>query len=307
MQNNNVKEHVTDKETAAKIQMLYKKNYQIIIKEDLQDLNPTAIGEAELPAYRATDIRNQISSFLYHSCRGCGQLLLNGRSFVIKEGDFFIIPVGAEASLYCEVPWTYTWIGFTGTRASEFFSFPTVFTLPEDVADRLYDIGTPERNLASRLTSDLFLIHSKLRAPRQNEPDYIQKLVNKINVCYMQKLSVSQMAEELGINRRISLVYSKAGWAHPYRNISFGSVWQKRGVIFSQAILLRTLPSCADSETVLPSRAPLPARPVTLRMNGSMYPKSIPPIVPDNRLCPVLGSAVYPVMTAVYLTTVLYP
>ena len=201
MQNNNTKEHVTDKETAAKIQRLYKKNYQIIIKENLQDLNPTVIGEAELPAYRTTDIHNQINSFLYHSCRGWGQLLLNGHSFVIKEGDFFIIPVGAEASLYCEVPWTYTWIGFTGIRSSEFFSFPTVFTLPEDVADRLYDIGTPERNLASRLTSDLFLIHSKLRAPRQNEPDYIQKLVNKINACYMQKLSVSQMAEELGINR----------------------------------------------------------------------------------------------------------
>ena len=201
MDNHNKKKHLTDKENAKEAGKVYKKNYQIIIKEDFLDLNPTTIGEAELPAYRATDICNQISSFLYRSCHGCGQLLLNGRRFVIKEGDFFIIPVGTEASLYCEAPWTYTWIGFTGVRASDFFSFPTVFSLPNNVTQHLYDIKTPERNLASRLAGDLFLIHSQLRAPRQNEPDYIQKLVNRINASYMQKLSVSQMAEELGIDR----------------------------------------------------------------------------------------------------------
>ncbi|MBP3632978.1 MAG: AraC family transcriptional regulator [Oscillospiraceae bacterium] len=201
MENNTKRKRTTDKETAAEIQKVYKKNYQIIIKEDLTDLNPATIGEAELPAYRATAIRNQVYSFLYRSCSGCGQLLLNGRRFPVKEGDFFIVPVGTSASLYCEEPWSYTWIGFTGIRASEFFSFPTVFTLPDSTVAQLYDLRSPERNLASRLTSDLFLIHSKLRAPRQNDPDYIQRIVNKINASYMQKLSVSQMAQELGINR----------------------------------------------------------------------------------------------------------
>ena len=99
--------------------------------------------------------------------------------------------------------WDYRWLGFTGTLSHDFLHFPTVFHLPDEIRTRLYLYEYPVhvQNLASRLSSDLYLIHSIMHGPEENEPDYVQKVLNRIHASYMKKLTVTQMAEEFNLNR----------------------------------------------------------------------------------------------------------
>lgn len=48
------------------------------------------------------------------------------------------------------------------------------------------------QNLASRLDSNLYLVHSVMQVPEENEPDYVQKVLDRIHTSYMEKLTVTQ-------------------------------------------------------------------------------------------------------------------
>ncbi|MBQ9967607.1 MAG: helix-turn-helix domain-containing protein [Oscillospiraceae bacterium] len=178
-------------------------NYQIFIKDDLKDINPLSVGKASIaPGYRAvTYSKNCVH--LFYSCEGGGSFRLGDERHRVKTGDFFILPVGTETVLQADskTGWTYRWIGLSGTLSHDFMRFPAVFSLPADFTATLYDPDQPERNLSSRLAGELFLIHAKMQEPKELEQDYVQKVINRINTSYMEKLSVSDMANELGLDR----------------------------------------------------------------------------------------------------------
>ena len=178
-------------------------NYQIFIKNDLKDINPISVGKAYVvPGHRAVT-HSQNCVHLFYSCEGSGHFRLGENQYAVKEGQFFVLPVGTETVLRADVKtgWCYRWIGFTGTLAHDFMRFPTVFSLPADFTASLYDPDQPERNLSSRLSGELFLIHAKMQEPKEQEQDYVQKVINRINTSYMEKLSVTEMSKELGLDR----------------------------------------------------------------------------------------------------------
>lgn len=177
-------------------------NYQIMLNQKLQDLNPLFIGEAECPAglKEQADARN--CSVLYRIRHGRGSVRIKGVTHHVNEGQFFLIPVGAVADIIAakDSPWTFQWIGFNGALSYDFLQLPTVFSLPEDVASQLYDLRNPCQNIGSRVSSDLLLIHSILTKPKPNRTDHVQRVVDHILSSYMFKISVTELAKEMGIN-----------------------------------------------------------------------------------------------------------
>lgn len=176
-------------------------SYLVAIKADLKDINPVSFGEGFIHPGHKSKIFSQSCTLLFYSRIGEGTLILNGDYIPITEKAFFIVPVGSDAFLYSTVPWKHQYIGFTGTFSHDFVALPTVFTLPEDIVSHLYVPEQETRDLTFRLLSDLCLIHSCMCDPRQDAPDYVQRVINKINTSYMEKLSVTQMAQELGLDR----------------------------------------------------------------------------------------------------------
>lgn len=178
---------------------------QILIKNPAKYIIPASVGQVRIPASARRDVNTTTLIHLYYSHSGSGLFRLTDQTFFIKEGDFFIVPIGAKNFLQASTKesWDYRWIGFTGTLSYDFLHFPTVFHLPDDIRRRLYVYEYPEnvQNLSSRLASDLYLIHSFMQVPEENEPDYVQKVLNRIHTSYMEKLSVTQMAEEFNLNR----------------------------------------------------------------------------------------------------------
>ena len=177
--------------------------YNLFLKQDLSDINPVSAGEA----HRANDIVRGIHTSdctnLCYVFSGSGILFLNEQEIRVKGGDFFVVPLGARASLRADTGTLlpHRWIGFIGTLSHDFEQFPIPFTLPDDIVSQLCDPTQSDRNLGSRLAADLFLIHSIMQQPEENEPDYVQKIVNLVNASYMEKLSVTQMAKDLGLDR----------------------------------------------------------------------------------------------------------
>ena len=178
-------------------------NFAITIKASLKDICPLAIGKAGLPPGKQTQAHSLHSVHLFFSCQGGGKFQLGETWYHVREHDFFILPLGALTLLYADVVtgWTYRYISFTGELANDFMDFPTVFSLPEAFTATLYDPTEEERNLASRVAGDLFHIHAKMQTQKEEIPDYVQTIINRINTSYMEKLTVTEMAKELGVDR----------------------------------------------------------------------------------------------------------
>ena len=177
-------------------------NYQIMLKQNLQDLNPLFIGEAELPPGYKELATAPSCSVLYFSRHGHGTVRINDTTYQAQEGQFFLIPVGTTAGIVAakDGPWHFQWIGIGGTLAFDFLQLPTVFSLPDAVTAHLYDLQQPCENIGSRVSSDLLLIHSVLTKPKPDRTDHVQKVVDHILSSYMFKVCVDTLAAEMGIN-----------------------------------------------------------------------------------------------------------
>lgn len=179
------------------------KNYQILLKQNFQDLNPITIGEAECPPGQKTRLDMRTSNVLHYVRRGRGTLHIKDRVYPVETGQFFLVMLGENAVCVSDPndPWEYQWIGFTGVLSHDFAQLPPVFSLPEDMVARLYDLRSPEDNMGPRLASDLFLLHSQLIKPNQPKRNYVQQTINYVQTSYMRKLSVTALAKELGVDR----------------------------------------------------------------------------------------------------------
>jgi len=176
-------------------------DYNIFLKQDLADLNPTSAGKSQLPRLYANIFAADCAN-LFYVYENSGTVLLNGQTYHIKAGDFFVVPQGAKALLKSDTAdgLPHRWIGIAGTLRREFERFPIPFTLPQEIVDRLCDPETEVRNLGALLTSDLFLIYGIMAQPAENEPDYVQKVINRINSSFAEKISVAQLAKDLGLH-----------------------------------------------------------------------------------------------------------
>ena len=178
---------------------------QVFIKNEFSDLSPVYYGEAVVSRdyFEVNHLRTVSCINLFYVEDGTCYLELDDKEYIVKQGDFFVVPMGANAQLVPmgEHTMTHRWIGFTGALSSDFVAFPTVFTLPPQLTERLYSSETATRNLASRLVSDLYLIHSYMKESISEKPNYVQKVIDYISTSYMKKISIVQIAAELNLDR----------------------------------------------------------------------------------------------------------
>ena len=179
--------------------------FQTLIKHPTKHIIPASVGRSHNPPAFESDVNTKTYIHLYYTKSGSGLLCLDDHRYSIGAGDFFVVPSGTDPRLLSspDERWDYRWMGFTGALSYDFLGFPTVFHLPEEISKRLYvyDLEQPVQNLASRLTSDLYLIHSVMQPPEESKADYVQIVIDRIRTSYMEKLTVADLAEECNLNR----------------------------------------------------------------------------------------------------------
>lgn len=178
-------------------------NFQILLNPNLQDINPILAGEAECPPGLVQQPPRRDCTTIHYIRSGCGTLHARGKTYHVSAGQIFLILPGENVNYIAdkESPWSYRWVGFTGASARRFSELPPVVSVPESVFSNLCDLRTPGCNLEYQLTSELFHLQGLLLMPKEESLNPVQWVVDHVQTCYMQNLSVQQMADFLNIDR----------------------------------------------------------------------------------------------------------
>ena len=184
---------------------------QVQLNAHLQDINATTAGWAENleGSYHPHKIRSY--TLIHYVRSGKGVLNIGGKTYQVNGGQAFIMRPGEMATYAADDqnPWVYNWASFTGRLTADFGALPPVFDLPEDALPVLKDLhnvispdGKHPGDLVYRLSCDLLLFYGKYLKHEEKQVDYIQQILNHIQRCYMEKLSVEDFADQFGIDRR---------------------------------------------------------------------------------------------------------
>ena len=168
-----------------------------------QDLNPISFGYQHCEKGHVG--RGMRDYYMIHYVEnGSGTLTVRGKTYTVTKGKMFIIPKGEDAVYVAdgEKPWSYVWICFSGNLANrlddiEFSVMPaasTPFTMIKSLHSRL---DTREEVAASAL----HLIFAGIFEGKSYLPHYVKKTADMIDSLYMHNISVSKIAESLGLNR----------------------------------------------------------------------------------------------------------
>lgn len=179
-------------------------NVQVLLNKNLQDINPILAGWADNIPGGGVPPRNRNHSLLHYVRKGRGVLHAKGGDIPVCAGQAFLLMQG-EALGYSadtEDPWSYSWVGFTGSLAEEFSVLPRVFDVDEDLLSYLRTLESPSESMAYDLASDLFRLYARLVRQGKNRQHYVQSVKEHIEANYMQKISVESIANRLGLDRR---------------------------------------------------------------------------------------------------------
>lgn len=178
------------------------KNYQVLLNEHLEDLNPVFAGEAQCsPGHVNTPVRRTM--LLHYVLSGKGELYLDGKTYPVCAGQAFIIPADADARYAADVqePWAYRWIGFTGRLSSAFGELPPVFDAPADTLCHLHEQETTDPMLAYRLSGDLLQLYAAVIGPKKQNQNHVQKAIDYVELSYMNPLTIKDIADFVGLNQ----------------------------------------------------------------------------------------------------------
>lgn len=190
---------------------------QVLLNPGLRDINPERAGWATnnpgyVPPVGDTSDMSRNYVLIHYVRSGCGTLRMGEAVHHVCAGQAFIIMPGQEATYKADMkdPWAYQWVGFTGTLSEYFSALPPVFNVPDDQFLTLRMLHTrislqslsEEDDLAYRLASDLLIFYANILKPKHSRVNYVQQILDHVQLFYMQKISVEDLADRFGLDRR---------------------------------------------------------------------------------------------------------
>ncbi|WP_242237208.1 AraC family transcriptional regulator [Streptococcus acidominimus] len=161
---------------------------------------------------------------LHFIVSGKGRFTVKGKTTELQAGDLFILSQN-EVTLYqadAEEPWSYIWVGFSGTRAQAILQQTTLLdqyslhsTLHSPILKTMQAITESpihKLNIITELSlvGQLQTLLAHLIAEFPNEDlykanhltqNYVQQAIKMIHNCYNSPLKVAEIAEKLSLNR----------------------------------------------------------------------------------------------------------
>ncbi|MBO5059491.1 MAG: AraC family transcriptional regulator [Clostridia bacterium] len=135
---------------------------------------------------------------------GFGIFKINGRTYDISPGEMFIIPPYVET--YYEAdgknPWHYIWIGFT-TNEMLPKKLPHTIRCPEaaDIFTKMKECENFSEGRSAYLVARLWDLFALLLGKEKTSNDYVKAALDYIHSEYMNKITVSDIAARLNLDR----------------------------------------------------------------------------------------------------------
>ena len=190
------------------------KHTQLLMDFQFHDINPILVGIADAVPPIGVPTRRLSHALVHYVISGRGHLHIDGETYTVSAGQAFIIPTAKLASYGPdpEDPWSYRWVGFTGTLSHAFEHFPPVVDLPNAILANFCDVlmpGIELKKIAYQLTAELFTLYCYLCSSTNvaigEEADgsetYIHAVIDHIQNHHTEKLSVTAIANMLHLDR----------------------------------------------------------------------------------------------------------
>ncbi|HEM4129783.1 TPA: AraC family transcriptional regulator [Streptococcus suis] len=161
---------------------------------------------------------------LHFITNGKGKIIINGETTELAAGDIFILP--KNQSIFYQAdgldPWTYTWVGFSGSRAETILSQTRLLEnyylhshLESDILKKMIDINQTEVQSLPMITELILIGHLNqlLAALVQEFPNeslkesstlaknYVHHAIKIIHSQYNSPIKVSEIAHQLALSR----------------------------------------------------------------------------------------------------------
>ncbi|MCG8572691.1 MAG: AraC family transcriptional regulator [Spirochaetes bacterium] len=174
-----------------------------------------------LPEHKYRGVRNHY--LVHYITDGYGRIKMDNKMYRLEKGDaFFVFP--DQKNFYQASknhPWSYKWIGFSGSRADEILNSIHInrksmiihnvyISAIENMIDQVFE-NLKNRNPGYELKiKGLFYIilskfveQNEIRAKNNSyqKVDYIENILEFIQNNYQRSITVNQMSQYLGINR----------------------------------------------------------------------------------------------------------
>ena len=168
------------------------------------DLNPCTCGyENCAPSHTAYGMRDY--HLIHYVESGSGTIYIKNRSYTATKGQIFIIRAFENVRYVAseDDPWSYVWIGFNGSMCQKLDTLPdTAIDFPSNAFYMIKDLENRSDTREEIATAALFMIFADLFSGRSRHPHHVRRTVDLINSTYMKSLSVCEIAEGLGLDRR---------------------------------------------------------------------------------------------------------
>lgn len=161
---------------------------------------------------------------LHFITNGKGKISINGETTELTAGDIFVLPKNQSIFYQADenTPWTYTWVGFSGSRAETILSHTRLLEkyflhshLESEILKKMIDINQTEVQCLPMITELILIGHLNqlLAALVQEFPNeslkeastlaktYVHHAIKIIHSQYNSPVKVSAIAEKLALSR----------------------------------------------------------------------------------------------------------
>ena len=138
--------------------------FQLNFNCQFSDINPIFAGEAVSPPGACQENRRFPYTIIHYVRSGCGTVTARGDTYRVSAGQIFIFLPGEAATYIADDsdPWSFRWVGFSGTLAAAFAALPPVLDVPKDVFDNLCDLLHPGCLLEYQLASEILYLQARV-------------------------------------------------------------------------------------------------------------------------------------------------
>lgn len=197
--------------------------YLLINRLNHTDLNMYQCGtqQCEPGHYYGPAVRDHFLIHYIHE--GYGKYCVGGKEYRLQKGQGFLIRPDVVTYYQADLtePWSYSWVGFHGLKAESYLKSSgltaddPIFTCSDDYVNNCFSQMIEAKSLQKgreiRLLGCLYLFLSYLieqngkdRFSDQTESRkemYIHKAVEYIEMNYSRKMSISELAHHIGLDR----------------------------------------------------------------------------------------------------------
>ncbi|HEM5490528.1 TPA: AraC family transcriptional regulator [Streptococcus suis] len=161
---------------------------------------------------------------LHFITNGKGKISINGETTELTAGDIFVLPKNQSIFYQADEnsPWTYTWVGFSGSRAETILSQTRLLEkyflhshLESEILKKMIDINQTEVQCLPMITELILIGHLNqlLAALVQEFPNeslkesstlaknYVHHAIKLIHSQYNSPIKVNEIADHLALSR----------------------------------------------------------------------------------------------------------